>query len=517
MVDSHWLRRLAAIAAAILGLGAGSAQAEPPPERHPACPASEPLNGLTRTEYDGGDLLLFNGRAFVPFWETPGDNWVVDGDSIVRTSGRGPLYLRRHRLPSRFDLRFEWRADPGATGGIGYLGDQTFPLSASSEGDPSTWNCGRLVVSDRGVEQWLNGQLVASEPLPTAAAEVDLFFLRLLDGDGKLAFRNLKLSAPAGRNGVPVLEIAPLSNLAQRIELVSAAGRFAESARPALAPEASDLARRLGYPLAGTVVHPRMQLDRLGEDDHGTLYRYRVEALPGLDGIGILALPKGRAGPRPVVIAQHGGGGSPEYATWYAGNYHDMIRGPLREGFIVIAPQMLMRSPWEAAYGNTVTDSDIAAMSLRLQQNGTSYLAVEATRISAALTAVLEGQAADPKRIAMMGLSAGGTMTENLMAIEPRILVGVDGNGFGVRELDEEGGPHELLLAAIAPRPFLIVSGRHDPFASIRADVVETQMPAARRAYGSSGVLEFQVTDAGHDFEWPAARAFILRAFETVA
>ena len=41
----------------------------------------------------------------------------------------------------------------------------------------------------------------------------------------------------------------------------------------------------------------------------------------------------------------HGGGGSPEVALFNGGaNYHDMIRGAVRRGYIVYAPQHLFKA-----------------------------------------------------------------------------------------------------------------------------------------------------------------------------
>ena len=43
--------------------------------------------------------------------------------------------------------------------------------------------------------------------------------------------------------------------------------------------------------------------------------------------------------PAPLVISMHGGGGTPEMATFKGGtNYHDMVRGAVAQGYVVYAP-----------------------------------------------------------------------------------------------------------------------------------------------------------------------------------
>ncbi len=68
--------------------------------------------------------------------------------------------------------------------------------------------------------------------------------------------------------------------------------------------------------------------------------------LPGIYATGLHLMPRDVAGPVPLVVAQHGGDGSPELATFHGGaNYHDMIRGAAQRGYAVLATQHLFRAP----------------------------------------------------------------------------------------------------------------------------------------------------------------------------
>ncbi len=65
-----------------------------------------------------------------------------------------------------------------------------------------------------------------------------------------------------------------------------------------------------------------------------------IPILPHVHSEGIYIVPKSTIGKRPLIISMHGGGGSPEVALFNGGaNYHDMVRGAVKRGYIVYAPQ----------------------------------------------------------------------------------------------------------------------------------------------------------------------------------
>ncbi len=70
-----------------------------------------------------------------------------------------------------------------------------------------------------------------------------------------------------------------------------------------------------------------------------------IPILPHVHSEGIYIVPKSASGKRPLMISMHGGGGSPEVALFNGGaNYHDMVRGAVKRGYVVYAPQHLFRA-----------------------------------------------------------------------------------------------------------------------------------------------------------------------------
>ena len=95
----------------------------------------------------------------------------------------------------------------------------------------------------------------------------------------------------------------------------------------------------IGYPPPGNVPDSAPTFEPMGEDALGTYYRARIAVLPGVHAEGIYIVPKGLKGRAPLIISMHGGGGSPEVALFNGGaNYHDMVRGGVKRGYVVFAP-----------------------------------------------------------------------------------------------------------------------------------------------------------------------------------
>ncbi len=89
----------------------------------------------------------------------------------------------------------------------------------------------------------------------------------------------------------------------------------------------------------GTDLNP--VLDPWYDDDQLSAWWVSFNLLGGLRGRGILALPKGRSGPSPLVIAQHGIGSSPEKVFGLddpSDIYKSYGRRLAGEGFAIIAP-----------------------------------------------------------------------------------------------------------------------------------------------------------------------------------
>lgn len=127
----------------------------------------------------------------------------------------------------------------------------------------------------------------------------------------------------------------------------SSAEAYAES----IVPYRKELKSMLGWPLTEyrPEESPNCRESLVAEDDLGRIYRLWIETLPGFETYGILFIPRGKA-PFPLVISQHGGGGTPELCSGFFdyGNYNDMTRRVLRRGMAAFAPQLLL---WREDFG----------------------------------------------------------------------------------------------------------------------------------------------------------------------
>ena len=186
----------------------------------------------------------------------------------------------------------------------------------------------------------------------------------------------------------------------------------------------------IGYPPPGDVPQDAATFDKMGEDSIGTYFRAMIPILPGVHAEGIYIVPKTlkENEKAPLVIAMHGGGGSPEVALFRGGaNYHDMVRGGVKRGYVVFAPQHLFAAEGFPKDVRNRTDE-------RLRLVGTSLTAVEIAKITRSLDVLLKRPEVDASRVAMVGLSYGGYYALITPAVDPRIKVSVSSCYYGVQE-----------------------------------------------------------------------------------
>jgi len=278
---------------------------------------------------------------------------------------------------------------------------------------------------------------------------------------------------------------------------------------------------RIGYPPPGEPGPGAAEFTRLGEDALGTYHRVKIPVLPGVHAVGLYLVPRGLTGRAPLVIAMHGGGGSPEIATFRGGgNYHDMVRGGLKRGYVVWAPTHLFRADGFPPDVRNRTDD-------RLRLVGTSLTAVEIAKITRGLDVLLKRPEVDPRRVAMVGLSYGGYYALVTPAVEPRIKVAVSSCYFGVQEYryaqDELSIPSDFrfmdrftlhrdseLVALICPRALEIQAGATD--APTHREMGKQLAPRAAEYYDRLGRREafrFLVFPGGHEFHDPSAWQFL--------
>jgi dienelactone hydrolase len=282
-------------------------------------------------------------------------------------------------------------------------------------------------------------------------------------------------------------------------------------------------AESIGYPPPGEIGDQKSSFVPIGEDSVGIYYRVQIPVLPGVRAEGIYIVPKGIKGKVPLVISMHGGGGSPEVALFHGGaNYHDMVRGAVKRGYAVFAPQHLFSAPGFPGDIRNRTDD-------RLRLVGTSLTAVEIAKITRSLDVLVKRPEIDAKRIAMVGLSYGGYYALVVPALEPRIKVAVSSCYFGVQEyryeLDELSVPSDFrfadrfsllrdseIVALICPRALLIQAGKNDD--GPHRDMGIRLAPDAASYYdklGRQNFFKFLVFDGGHEFDDKSAWDFVKR------
>ena len=194
------------------------------------------------------------------------------------------------------------------------------------------------------------------------------------------------------------------------------------------------LATMLGWPLTMTedMDTPAATLEPVAKEDLGTISRIWIETLPGVRTYGLYFRPKGK-GPFPLVVSQHGGGGTPELCSGLYGssaNYNDMTRRVWKRGLAVFAPQLLL---WNAE--TYKPEHDRLSMDRKLKQIGGSLAALELYRIRRSLDYFMTRREIDPNRIGMIGLSYGGFYTLFAAALDTRIRAAVSSCFFNNRKM----------------------------------------------------------------------------------
>jgi len=277
----------------------------------------------------------------------------------------------------------------------------------------------------------------------------------------------------------------------------------------------------IGYPPPGQRPKESATFTQMGEDQLGLYYRAMIPVLPGVHSEGIYIVPKSIRGKAPLMISMHGGGGSPEVALFNGGaNYHDMVRGAVKRGYVVYAPQHLFRAEeYPQDIRRQIDD--------RLRLIGTSITAVEIAKITYAIDELANRPEVDMSRIGMVGLSYGGYYAQVTPAIDTRIKVSVSSCYFGVQEgryeQDELSVPSDFrfmnrltlfndadLVALICPRAHQIQAGTTDN-ASHR-EKGKSLAPRAAAYFEKlhlSDRFQHVIFEGGHEFNDEAAWAFV--------
>ncbi len=272
----------------------------------------------------------------------------------------------------------------------------------------------------------------------------------------------------------------------------------------------------LGWPLRprpDVRTPARAEIIPVGEDHLGTITRLWISTLPGVATYGVLFIPQAHGphgpGPFPLVISQHGGGGTPELCSGLWGssaNYNDMTRRVLRRGCAVFAPQLHL---WNEAYQPRPQREEF---NRSLVQLGGSMAALEVFRLQRCLDYLVTRPEIDGQRIGMIGLSYGGFYTLLTAALDLRIKAALSScflnnryvynwhdwvwRGSALKFLDAEMGQ------LICPRHLWIEVGRSDNLFAIQHVGSEAAKIAATYAkLDRSDHFHLREFDGGHELD----------------
>ncbi len=174
-------------------------------------------NTLTSEESKLGFQQLFNGKD-LDGWKHNG-NWKVESGEITRSGRGGSLTYMKSKVPDNFELRFEWKVDPGSNSGVYYRpGQYEYQIldnekhrdgqnprtSAASlyfcmapakdvTAKPGTWNTGRIFCKGTVIQHWLNGKKIIDFDYADSRWKDNVELLRLRGGDLKARGANLNL------------------------------------------------------------------------------------------------------------------------------------------------------------------------------------------------------------------------------------------------------------------------------------------------------------------------------------
>jgi len=216
------------------------------------------------------------------------------------------------------------------------------------------------------------------------------------------------------------------------------------------------------------------------EDDDATAEWVSINVQSDLTAKAVLALPKNKTGPLPLVVALHGMLGSPSVVFGFKDSqeeaYHGYGRELLKKGFAVLAP---------ASINESTPRIRVHRLSMLV---GCSITGLEVGKIRRLLDYVSSLPEIDEERIGMWGISLGGLYTMCIAALDKRIKAAIMCAFFMDRlekitvESPHYGSwflPHEEhllipgwfkggftdanLLSMVCPRALQIAEGKKDP------------------------------------------------------
>ncbi len=275
-----------------------------------------------------------------------------------------------------------------------------------------------------------------------------------------------------------------------------------------------ELIEMLGYPLSRYSDLPAPQKEEcihVGEDDYGSIDRLWVEVLPGLFSYGLLFTPRGD-GKFPLVVALHGGEGTPELVSSFyknSSNYNHLVqRIRAKADVMVYAPQLIL---WKDEYADETCRS-AQNYDIKLKQIGSSSSALEIFKILRAVDYISENRPVDTSRVGIAGLSYGGFYTLFTAAVDRRFKAVLSSCWFNDRYQYSWGdmtwfdAASKMLDAEVAslicPRSFCIQIGKQDPVFEYTGAI--SNYPKVADHYEKLGIsdsFKFNLFEGSHEVD----------------
>ena len=273
--------------------------------------------------------------------------------------------------------------------------------------------------------------------------------------------------------------------------------------------------RMLGVENMDISAPERYEREEVGEDETCKIYRYVLHMPEGIPFYGILFVPHDRKSPAPLVIAQHGSGGTPELCADMIGNnnYKSMVRRALERGAVVFAPQLLLwryRDDLSPTQRQHPIPYDRRSVDVSLKRFGLSITGLELTYIRRAISFFSKIDEVDADNIGMVGHSYGGYFTMHTMAADTRIKAGYASSFFNDRDhytnfndwCYKNSGDlfQDAEVAALcAPRKLFLSVGMADNIFDYHYSIPEAQrIKDYYKAFDTPDNLVFCLWEGGH-------------------
>ena len=248
------------------------------------------------------------------------------------------------------------------------------------------------------------------------------------------------------------------------------------------------------------------------EDEVAKIYRLTVYITDEIPMYAMLFIPHGVTSGAPLIISQHGGGGTPELTADMNGknNYNHMTQRVLERGAVVIAPQLLLwaRTTSETAPGHPI-EFNRQKLDGSLKRFGLSITGLEVSGIMRCIDYGITRPEVDGERVGMIGLSYGGYFTLNTAATDVRIKSAFSAGCYNDRSVYDwcdwsyynaayKFGEAET-AGLCAPRRLYISVGKADPVLNYETAIPEGERAIEfYRAAGCEDKVRFYVWDGGH-------------------